>query len=309
MQVTERVRKILDHYESDNPGTKANLARILMQGKLGGTGKLVILPVDQGMEHGPARSFAPNPPSYDPHYHFQLALDAGLSAYAAPLGFIEAGAATYAGQIPTILKLNSANSLARAKEGPSQAVTAGVKDALRLGCSAIGFTIYPGSDRAYEMMEEIAELGREAKAHGLAVVIWSYPRGGTLSKEGETAIDICAYAAHMAAQLGAHIIKVKPPTDFLELDAAKKVYLDRRIDIAGPAARIRHVVQSCFAGKRIAVFSGGEAKDIDGVYNEARAIRDGGANGSIIGRNTFQRPRDEALKMLDTIVRIYKGEA
>ena len=305
MQVTERVKTILDAYESDNPGTKANLARILMQGKLGGTGKLVILPVDQGFEHGPARSFAPNPPAYDPHYHFQLAIDAGLSAYAAPLGFIEAGADTFAGAIPTILKVNSANSLARAKEGAdARPSPPGVKDALRLGCAAIGFTIYPGSDAAYDMMEEIAELGREAKAHGLAVVIWSYPRGGNLSKDGETAIDICAYAAHMAALLGAHIIKVKPPTDFLELDAAKKVYLERRRSTSPtPAARIRHVVQSCFNGRRIVVFSGGEAKDIDGVYNEARAIRDGGGNGSIIGRNTFQRPREEALKMLDTIIR------
>jgi len=306
---SERVRKILSAYESDNPGTKANLARILMQGKLGGTGKVVILPVDQGFEHGPARSFAPNPAAYDPHYHFKLAIDAGLSAYAAPLGFIEAGADSFAGAIPTILKVNSANSLARAKEAPSQAVTASVKDALRLGCAAVGFTIYPGSDEAYAMMEEIAEMGREAKAHGLAVVIWSYPRGGNLSKNGETAIDICAYAAHMAALLGAHIIKVKPPTDFLELDSAKKVYQDRHIDIASAASRIRHVVQSCFDGKRIVVFSGGEAKDIDGVYNEVRAIRDGGGNGSIIGRNTFQRPREDALKMLDTIVRIYKNEA
>ncbi len=309
MQASERVRKILSYYESDNPGTKANLARILMQGKLGGTGKLVILPVDQGFEHGPARSFAPNPPAYDPHYHFQLAIDAGLSAYAAPLGFIEAGADTFAGALPLILKVNSANSLAHAKEAPTQAVTASVRDALRLGCAAIGFTIYPGSDAAYDMMQEIAEMGREAKAHGLAVVIWSYPRGGALSKQGETAMDICAYAAHMAALLGAHIIKVKPPTEFLELEAAKKVYLDRKIDIASPVARIRHVVQSCFNGKRIVVFSGGEARDIDGIYNEARAIRDGGGNGSIIGRNTFQRPREEALKMLDTIIRIYKGEA
>jgi class I fructose-bisphosphate aldolase len=309
MQLSETVKTILSHYESDNPGTKANIARILMQGKLGGTGKVLILPVDQGVEHGPARSFAPNPPAYDPHYHFQLALDAGLSAYAAPLGFIEGGAATFAGAIPTILKVNSANSLARAKEDPSQAVTASVKDALRLGCSAIGFTIYPGSDLAYEMMEEIAEMGREAKAHGLAVVIWSYPRGGNLSKNGETAMDICAYAAHIAAQLGAHIIKVKPPTEFLELDAAKKVYEQQKIDISTPAKRIAHVVQSCFAGKRIVVFSGGEAKGLDGVYNEARAIRDGGGNGSIIGRNTFQRPREEALKMLDQIIRIYRGEA
>ncbi len=309
MMASESVKKILDCYESDNPGTKANLARILMQGKLGGTGKLVILPVDQGFEHGPARSFAPNPPAYDPHYHFKLAIDAGLSAYAAPLGMIEAGASTFAGAIPTILKVNSANSLARAKEGPSQAVTASVGDALRLGCAAIGFTIYPGSDAAYDMMEEIAEMGREAKAHGLAVVIWSYPRGGTLSKAGETAIDICAYAAHMAALLGAHIIKVKPPTEHLELEAAKKVYEQQKIDISSPVARYRHVVQSCFNGRRIVVFSGGEAKDVDGVLNEARAIRDGGGNGSIIGRNTFQRPREQALTLLDSIIRIYKGEA
>ena len=309
MRITQKVKKILDWYEGDPPGVKANLARILSTGKLGGTGKVVILPVDQGFEHGPARSFAPNPPAYDPHYFFQLALDAGLSAYAAPLGFIESGAATFAGAIPTILKVNSANSMARAKENPSQAVTASVQDALRLGCAAIGFTIYPGSDEAYTMMEEIAEMGREAKSCGLAVVIWSYPRGGNLSKNGETAIDICAYAAHIAAQLGAHIIKVKPPTEFLELDAAKKVYEQQKIDISTPAKRIAHVVQSCFAGKRIVVFSGGEAKDLDGVYNEARAIRDGGGNGSIIGRNTFQRPREEALKLLDTIIRIYRDEA
>ena len=309
MKTTPRVREILSYYEGDNPGSKANLARILMQGRLGGTGKVIILPVDQGFEHGPARSFAQNPHGYDPHYHYPLAVDAGLSAYAAPLGFIEAGAASFAGMIPTILKVNSSNSLARAKENANQAVTGSVRDALRLGCSAIGFTIYPGSDVAFDMMEEIAEMAREAKAHGLAVVIWSYPRGGAISKQGETAMDICAYAAHMAALLGAHIIKVKPPTDALELDAAKKVYESQKIDIKSAAARIRHVVQSCFNGRRIVVFSGGEAKDLDGIMNEARAIRDGGGNGSIIGRNTFQRPRADALKMLDQIIKIYKGES
>jgi class I fructose-bisphosphate aldolase len=309
MKITQRVKKILENYESDNPGTKANLARILMQGRLGGTGKLVILPVDQGFEHGPARSFAPNPDAYDPHYHFQLALDAGLSAYAAPLGMIEAGADSVAGAIPTILKVNSSNSLATAKTNPDQAVTASVNDALRLGCAAIGFTIYPGSDVAFDQFEEIRDLAEEAKASGLAVVIWSYPRGGTLSKEGETAVDICAYAAHMAALLGAHIIKVKPPTQHLELAAAKKVYEDRKIPIGTLTDRVRHVVQSCFNGRRIVVFSGGEAKDLEGVYNEARGIRDGGGNGSIIGRNTFQRPKDDALKMLDTIIQIYQGKA
>jgi class I fructose-bisphosphate aldolase len=305
MKTTQKVRKILSHYESDNPGTKGNLARILMSGRLGGSGRLVILPVDQGFEHGPARSFAANPAAYDPHYHFDLAIEAGLSAYAAPLGMIEAGADTFAGQIPTILKVNSSNSLATLKD---QAVTGTVNDALRLGCSAIGFTIYPGSDHAFDMMEEIREMSEEAKAVGLAVVVWSYPRGDGISKDGETAMDICAYAAHMAALLGAHIIKVKPPTTFLEPGEAKKVYEKEKIDISTMAARIRHVTQACFNGKRIVVFSGGASKGLDGLYDEVRGIRDGGGNGSIIGRNTFQRPREEALKMLDTIIKIYQGK-
>jgi class I fructose-bisphosphate aldolase len=305
MKISRKVKEILANYESDNPGTKANLARILMQGRLGGTGKLVILPVDQGFEHGPARSFAANPAAYDPHYHFQLAIDAGLSAFASVLGMIEAGADSFAGAIPTILKVNSSNSLAKAKD---QAVTGSVNDALRLGCSAIGFTIYPGSDYAFEMMEEIREMAEEAKAAGLAVVVWSYPRGDAISKDGETAMDICAYAAHMAALLGAHIIKVKPPTAHLEQAEAKKVYEKEKIDISTLSKRIAHVVQACFGGRRIVVFSGGAAKDLNGIYDEARGIRDGGGNGSIIGRNTFQRPRDEALAMLDQIIKIYQGK-
>ncbi|MBM3487438.1 MAG: class I fructose-bisphosphate aldolase [Alphaproteobacteria bacterium] len=306
MKLTQRVKKILANYESDSPGTKANLARILMQGKLGGTGRLVILPVDQGFEHGPARSFAPNPPAYDPHYHFQLAIDAGLNAYAAPLGMIEAGADSFAGCIPTILKVNSSNSLATNKD---QAVHGTVADALRLGCSAIGFTIYPGSDDQFEMMEELRELAEEAKAAGLAVVVWSYPRGPGLNKDAETALDITAYAAHLACLMGAHIVKVKPPTAVLAQDAAKKVYEKEKIEGGDLSLRVRHVVQSCFAGRRVVVFSGGEAKDLEGIYKECAAIRDGGGNGSIIGRNTFQRPREQALAMLETIIGIYQGKA
>ncbi len=308
MKLSRKVRDILSWYESDNPGTKANIARILMQGRLAGTGKVVILPVDQGFEHGPARSFAPNPPAYDPHYHFQLALDAGLNAFAAPLGMLEAGADTFAGQVPTILKMNSSNSLSREKAAPSQAVTASVMDAIRLGCSAVGFTIYPGSDAAFAMIEEVRELAEEAKAYGLAVVIWSYPRGGDLSKEGETAIDVCAYAAHMAALLGAHIIKVKLPSDHLEQAEAKKVYQAQKIDVSTQAKRVAHVMQAAFNGRRLVVFSGGAAKGENSIYDDAHAIRDGGGNGSIIGRNTFQRPHEQAMEMLDTLVRIYKGQ-
>lgn len=303
MTFTPTVKNILSWYESDNPGTKANIARILTQGRLGGTGKLIILPVDQGFEHGPARSFAVNEPAYDPHYHYQLAIDAGLSAYAAPLGMLEAGAGTFAGQIPTILKMNSSNSWATSID---QAVTASVDDALRLGCAAIGFTIYPGSDLVLEQIEEIRELSAEAKSVGIATVVWSYPRGGNISKDGELALDVGAYAAHMAALIGAHIIKVKLPTDHIEQKDAKKAYEGR--DWSKQSDRVSHVVQSCFNGRRIVVFSGGAAKGADAVYQDARDIRDGGGNGSIIGRNTFQRSREDAMAMLDKLVRIYKGE-
>ncbi len=303
MRVSQRVKKILDWYEGDPPGVKANLARILMHGKLGGSGKVVILPVDQGFEHGPARSFAPNPAAYDPHYHYQLALDAGLSAYAAPLGMIAAGADSFAGALPTILKVNSSNSLATSKD---QAVTAGVKDALRLGCAAIGFTIYPGSEYAFAQMEELRDLTAEAKASGLAVVVWSYPRGPGLDKNAETAVDICAYAAHMAALMGANIIKVKPPTQHIGLEAARKTY--EKIDISTLPKRVEHVMQCAFNGKRVVVFSGGEAKGLDAVFEEIKGLRDGGASGSIIGRNTFQRPKDQAMDMLAKVIDIYQSK-
>jgi fructose-bisphosphate aldolase, class I len=308
MKITRRVKEILANYESDNPGTKGNLARILMEGRLGGTGKLIILPVDQGFEHGPARSFAPNPAGYDPHYHYQMAIDAGLNAYAAPLGPLEAGADTFAGAIPTILKMNSANSLSRQKEGADQAVTSSIQDALRLGCAAIGFTIYPGSDAMYDQYEEIRELSAEAKSYGIPTVLWSYPRGGAVTKDGELAVDIIAYAAHMAALLGAHIIKVKLPNDYLENAEAKKVYEQRQIPTGTLPERVRHIMQSCFNGRRIVVFSGGAAKGEDAVYDDARAIRDGGGNGSIIGRNSFQRSREDALVLLDRLVKIYLGK-
>ena len=303
MTFTPLVREILSKYESDSPGTKANLARMLTHGRLGGTGKMIILPVDQGFEHGSARSFAINEPAYDPHYHYQMAIDAGLNAYAAPLGMLEAGADTFAGQIPTILKVNSSNSWAT---GVNSAVTGDVDDALRLGCSAIGFTIYPGSDDCFDMMEEFKELALEAKSVGLATVLWSYPRGGVLPKSGELALDVGAYAAHMAALLGAHIIKVKLPSDHIEQKDAQKAY--EGFDSSTQAKRVAHVVKSCFNGRRLVVFSGGAAKGADAVYQDARDIRDGGGNGSIIGRNTFQRPRDEALAMLDKLVRIYLGD-
>ena len=305
---TPRVKEILSWYGSDNPGTLTNLTRLLNHGRLGGTGKLVILPVDQGFEHGPARSFAINPPAYDPRYHFELAIEAGCNAYAAPLGFLEAGAREFAGEIPLILKANNHDTLLDEKD-PLPARTAGVEDALRLGCAAIGFTIYPGSEHRVEMYEEIREVAAEAKAAGLVVVIWSYPRGSGLSKEGETAVDVCGYAAHIAAELGAHIVKVKLPTGHVEQPEARKVYEKEAVPIGDYEERVRHVVQCCFAGRRILIFSGGPTGATSVFLEEVQAIHAGGGFGSIVGRNSFQRPKAESLKFLRDIMNIYAGAA
>jgi class I fructose-bisphosphate aldolase len=301
----ERTKEILSWYGSDNPGTLNNLARILNHGRLGGSGRMVVLPVDQGFEHGPARSFGPNPDGYHPHYHFQLAIKAGLNAYAAPLGFLEAGAREFAGQLPLILKVNNHDVL-NSEEDPTQSVHASVEDALRLGCAAIGYTIYPGSAERFEMYSALRAMAEEAKMAGLAVVVWSYPRGSGLSKQGESAIDVTAYAAQIAAQLGAHIIKVKLPSEHIEQEAARKVYEAENIPIATRAERVRHVVQSAFNGRRIVIFSGGAKKGDDDVFDQVRAIHEGGGFGSIMGRNAFQRPEAEALTFLDTVLGIYE---
>jgi class I fructose-bisphosphate aldolase len=304
--MNERIRQILSYYGSDNPGTLANLARILNHGKLAGTGRVVILPVDQGYEHGPARSFTPNPPGFNPHYHFELALEAGLNAYAAPLGFIEAGAREYAGELPLILKLNNRENLSSDRD-PIQAVTASVESALRLGCVAIGYTVYPGSAMRLDMYEKLQMLAEEAKSAGLVVVVWSYPRGSGLSREGETAVDVSGYAAQIAAQMGAHIIKVKPPTAHIEQEEARKAFEKAETPLETLADRVRHVVQSAFDGRRVIIFSGGAAKGEEEIYEEIRGIRDGGGYGSIIGRNAFQRPKERALELLRNVLEIYAG--
>ena len=302
--MNNRVQEILSWYGSDNPGTLTNLARLLNHGKLAGTGKLVILPVDQGFEHGPARSFGLNPPAYDPRYHFELAIAAGCNAYAAPLGFLEAGAREFAGEIPLILKVNDHDVL-NDEPDPTQALTGSVADALRLGCVGIGFTIYPGSTHRLEMYGQIRAYAEEAKRLGLAVIIWSYPRGSGLSKAGETAIDVTGYAAQIAAQLGAHIIKVKLPSDHIEQEAARKVYEKAQIPIATLTERVRHIVQCTFNGRRIVIFSGGATEADDVLLEQIRAVNEGGGFGSIIGRNSFQRSKTDALELLNTIMEIY----
>ena len=305
--MTPRVKEILSWYGSDNPGSLANLARLMNHGKLAGTGKFVILPVDQGFEHGPVRSFGPNPPAYDPRYHFELAIEAGCNAYAAPLGFLEAGARDFAGDIPLILKLND-HDLTADEHDPNQAMTGSVQDALRLGCAAVGFTIYPGSTHRFEMYEQIRRLAQEAKNAGLAVVVWSYPRGTSISKEGETGIDIVGYGAQIAAQLGAHIIKVKLPTAFIEQPEAKKVFEAQKIPIETLGERVANIVQCAFSGRRIIIFSGGAFDTEEALIEEVKGIKAGGGFGSIMGRNSFQRPKADALRLLNKIMDIYAAQ-
>jgi len=305
--MTPRVREILNWYGSDNPGTLTNLARMLNHGRLKGTGKMVILPVDQGFEHGPARSFAKNPDGYDPAYHASLAVESGCNAYAAPLGQLECIARDFAGEIPLILKINNSDVL-YGNKAPISALTSHVDDALRLGCTGIGFTIYPGSAVRKNMYEEIAEANRQAKQAGLATIIWSYARGENISKEGETGIDVIAYSAHIAAQLGAHVIKVKPPTAHVEQAEAKKVFEAQGIKVSTLTDRTRHVVQSCFNGKRIVIFSGGEAKSTDDLLKEVSELAAGGGFGSIMGRNAFQRPKAESIRLLNDVQDIFAGK-
>jgi len=305
MYLTENVKKILKGYESESPAVKANLVKILMTGKLAGTGKILILPVDQGFEHGPAKSFAVNPAGYDPEYHVKLALDAGLNAYAAPKGMLEAISDEFRGTIPLILKANSSNSLMHKDIEPNQSITGNIQDAIYLGCTAIGFTIYPGSDNSLEMIQEISEMIAEAKSYGLAAIVWSYPRGGDLSKKGETALDTIAYAAHIAALIGANIIKIKLPSEDIEDQSAVSIYSKEMHAYKNLKNRVAHIMQVAFAGKRLVVFSGGSTKTEDEIYKEVDAINKGGGNGSIIGRNSFQRPYKEAVELLSNIIKIY----
>lgn len=305
--MTPRVREILSWYGAENPGTLTNLVRILNHGRLRGTGKMVILPVDQGFEHGPAQSFAGNPDGYDPAYHLELAIESGCNATAAPLGALESCARDYVGEIPLILKINHSDAL-YATPAPHSAVIAQIDDALRLGCVGIGFTIYPGSAQRKEMYEEVRQAIHLAKQAGLVVIIWSYPRGEQLSKEGERAIDVIAYAAHVACQLGAHIVKVKPPSPHLELETAKIAYQAQKIKIKSLSDRAHHVVQSCFNGRRILLFSGGEMKDSDAILTEVRELVQGGSFGSMMGRNAFQRSRQEAVALLHAVMDATTGK-
>lgn len=320
LSITPAVKAIVSCYDGEPTSVKANLARLFMHGRLGGTGHILLLAVDQGFEHGPT-TFLSNPEGFSPHYHFSLAEEAGLSGFTAPLAWLRAGADAFLGSVPLILKMNHSNRLLPKSMDPDQAVIASVKDALDLGCVGIGFTLYPGSDAYLEQLAELSDLAAEARAYGLFTVVWAYPRGSGLAKAPEAseslyggtasaenpqlALDTIAYSAHMACLAGAHIVKVNLPHNYIARADSEKLYASVRCDT--PEDRVRHIMDCCFKSQRAAIFSGGAAKDAEQVVEDVKAVRLGGGTGSIIGRNIFQRPRPEALQLIEKIAQVYLG--
>jgi|694.fasta_scaffold23319_6 class I fructose-bisphosphate aldolase len=302
-QHKERVKEILSWYKYTNTSEQQkNLSKILNYGRIGGTGKVMILPIDQILEHGPGRAFEPNPIMYDPLEQAQFAVDGGFNAYAAPLGSLERGYEILARHnVPTILKVNSHTLMIPDNENPKPSIHSWVDDAVRLGCSAVGFTLYPGSIHSNEMEQQARMLIADARKAGLITILWIYPRGAGLIKGQERAVDIIAYGVALGVSLGAQIIKVKLPIDSYGLSSNQEMRIYDNVPTETLTDRIKLVMKAAYNGHRIVIHSGGDYATAETLESEIRAIREGGAFGSIMGRNAFQRPTEEALNLIKNL--------
>lgn len=304
-----RVEEILSWYQHTNTSQQQeNLARILNHGRIGGTGKLMILPIDQILEHGPGRAFELNPVMYDPLEQAQFAVDGGFNAFAAPLGSLERGYEVLAKHnVPTILKVNSHTLMIPDNENPKPSIHSWVDDAVRLGCSAVGFTLYPGSLHSNDMEQQARELIADARKAGLITILWVYPRGAGLIKGQERAVDVIAYGVALGVSLGAQIIKVKLPIDGYGIASNKEMGIYDKVPTETLTDRIKLVMKAAYNGHRIVIHSGGDFANAATLADEMRAIRDGGAFGSIMGRNAFQRPREQALDLITNLQDVLVG--
>ena len=284
-----RINEILSWYPALTGEQSENLLKFLTYGRIGGSGKFVILPVDQGFEHGPGRSFESNPAMYDPVNQAELAIAAGCNAYAAPLGALEAAFdATKRAGIPTILKINSHDLMMPDDYDPYPAITSWAEDAVRLGSSAVGFTIYPGS----------------VYARGSGLIPAS---SETASKDIETAVDVIAYGVQIACLLGAHIVKCKTPKPIVGMKDSIKRGVYKNVSTGTVEDCIRIIMKAGFNGHRIVINSGGEARETGAILEEVRQLSSGGSFGSIVGRNAFQRSHNEAVELLHKIQDVYAG--
>jgi class I fructose-bisphosphate aldolase len=277
------------------PGKRARLRRLLFE--FGpGNGTLMLLPIDQGIEHGP-RDFFPNPASKDPDYQFRLAVEAGYSALACQIGMASKYYPDYAGQVPLILKVNGKTDIPSAADALSTC-NASVEDAVRLGADAVGYTMYVGSPAQGEDLVQLRQVRQDCDRYGMPLIVWSYPRGEAIDKKGGRdsfyAID---YAARMAMEMGADVVKLNMPKINPEKDKdAPSPYGELEVD---QAEAIRQCVES--AGRSLVVLSGGSKVDDETVLQNCRDIMAAGGSGVIFGRNVWQREWAEALEIIAQI--------
>ena len=276
------------------PGKRTRLRRLLFE--FGpGHGTLMLLPIDQGIEHGP-RDFFPNPASKDPEYQFRLAAEAGYSALACQIGLAEKYYPDYAGQVPLILKVNGKTDIPPSDRAFSSC-NASVEDAVRLGADAVGYTLYVGSPRQDEDLAQLRGVREDCDRYGMPLVIWSYPRGEAVeSKGGQNSFYAIDYAARLAMEMGADIVKLNFPKSSDKDKDAPAPY--NEMDLS-PEEAVSHIVQS--AGRALVVLSGGSRTDDETVLSHTRTILEAGGSGVIFGRNVWQREWSEALEIIEQI--------
>ncbi len=277
------------------PGKRTRLHRLLFE--FGpGNGTLMLLPIDQGIEHGP-RDFFPNPASKDPDYQFRLAAEAGYSAIACQIGLAHKYYPDYAGRVPLILKVNGKTDIPSSTQAFSSC-NASVDEAVRIGADAIGYTLYVGSPRQAEDLAQLKAVREECEHYGMPLVVWSYPRGEAVeAKGGQNSFYAIDYAARMAMEMGADVVKLNMPKIDPDKDKdAPAPYNELEID---QMEAIHHCVES--AGRALVVLSGGSRVDDETVLNHTREIMAAGGSGVIFGRNVWQREWNEANAIIEQI--------
>jgi class I fructose-bisphosphate aldolase len=281
-----------------SPGKRTRLRRLLFE--FGpGSGTLLLLPIDQGIEHGP-RDFFPNPASKDPEYQFRLAAEAGYSAIACQIGLAEKYYPDYAGQVPLLLKVNGKTDVASSAEALST-TNASVEDAVRLGADAVGYTLYVGSPRQDDDLHQLKGVREDCDRYGMPLVIWAYPRGSAIdAKGGRDSFYAIDYGARMAMEMGADVVKLNLPKIDPEKDRdAPAPY--NEVEVSQEEA-VRQVVES--AGRSLVVLSGGSKMSDDQLLGQTRYIMEAGGTGVIYGRNVWQREWSEANEIIEQIKEI-----
>ncbi len=292
---TEQIQRVTLADMNLSTGKKTRLTRLLY-GAGPGNGTLMFLPIDQGLEHGP-RDFFPNPPAKDPEFQLQLAKEGKFSGIVFQIGIASKYMAKFAGQVPLVLKLNGKTEIP-ADKSPLSPLLASVEDAVRLGADAVGYTLYVGSPQQEQDFAQFRKVREDAERFGMPIIVWSYPRGDAIEgKGGRDSFYAIDYAARTAAELGADVVKVNVPKIDPEKDKnAPKPYSTTTFTVQ---EALQHVVAS--AGKTLVIFSGGEKQDEGGVIEKARMGMEAGGSGVIFGRNLWQRPMDEALRLAGEI--------